>query len=342
MNMYAWLDKMFKEPNKPAFPILSYPSVQLMYINVEELVHNSRWQALGMRLIADRYNMPAALGYMDLSVEAEAFGSTIIYKPNETPTVTGRIISSYADAEKLVVPEVGAGRTGIVVEGMDKSLRLINDRPVFANCIGPFSLAGRLMDVGDIMLQCYAEPETVELVLRKATDFIKDYIRAFKSVGVNGVMMAEPLAGILSPELIGRFSSPYVKEIVDELQDRSFMFIYHNCGTFVNRLIPEILATGCKAFHFGDAVNLRHTLELAPKDVLVMGNLSPTTVFNNKFSTEARLATQKLLLECDGFENFVISSGCDIPARTELECVDAFFDVVKQHYYKRMLVDMIS
>jgi uroporphyrinogen decarboxylase len=200
-----------------------------MYINVEELVHNSRWQALGMRLIADRYNMPAALGYMDLSVEAEAFGSTIIYKPNETPTVTGRIISSYAML-RACCPRGGGRPHRHSGRGYGQVLRLINDRPVFANCIGPFSLAGRLMDVGDIMLQCYAEPETVELVLRKATDFIKDYIRAFKSVGVNGVMMAEPLAGILSPELIGRFSSPYVKEIVDELQDRSFMFIYHNCG----------------------------------------------------------------------------------------------------------------
>jgi uroporphyrinogen decarboxylase len=179
-----------------------------MYINVEELVHNSRWQALGMRLIADRYKMPAALGYMDLSVEAEAFGANILYKPNETPTVTGKLISSYADAERLAVPEVGAGRSGVVVDGMEKSMRLINDRPVFANCIGPFSLAGRLMDVGEIMLQCYAEPETVELVLRKATDFIKQYIRAFKSVGINGVMMAEPLAGILSPELVLKFSSP--------------------------------------------------------------------------------------------------------------------------------------
>jgi len=275
-------------------------------------------------------------------VEAEAFGASVLYRPNETPTVTGKLVGSYADAERLAVPEVGAARTGIVVDGMEKSMRLINDRPVFANCIGPFSLAGRLMDVGEIMLQCYAEPETVELVLRKATDFIKKYIQAFKSVGINGVLMAEPLAGILSPELVLKFSSPYVKEIVDELQDRSFIFIYHNCGTFVNRLIPEILSTGCKAFHFGDAVNLRHTLELAPKDVLVMGNLSPTTVFNNKFTTEARLATQKLLLDCGDFENFVISSGCDIPARTELECIDAFFDVVQQHYYKRMLVDLIS
>jgi hypothetical protein len=49
---------MFKEPTSPLSHPL-YPSVQLMYINVEELVHNSRWQALGMRLIADRYNMPA-------------------------------------------------------------------------------------------------------------------------------------------------------------------------------------------------------------------------------------------------------------------------------------------
>ena len=140
---------------KKAFPLVTYPSVQLLYITVRELVASSSYQALGMRLIADRYDMPAAVSYMDLSVEAEAFGANAVYGPDDVPTITGSIVNNDDEAENLRVPEIGDGRTGVNVEGIRKALKLITDRPVIANCIGPFSLAGRLMNVNNVMVYCY-------------------------------------------------------------------------------------------------------------------------------------------------------------------------------------------
>ena len=157
MNMYNWVQKMIYGEKK-ALPILSYPSVQLLYVTTKELVCDSRYQAMGMRLIADRYNMPAALAYMDLSVEAEAFGAHAVYAVDEVPTIIGTLISTEEEANALQVPPVGAGRTGVCVEAIRKALILINDRPIIAGCIGPFSLAGRLLNVNDIMVDCYDEP----------------------------------------------------------------------------------------------------------------------------------------------------------------------------------------
>lgn len=341
MNMYNWIDQVIHDRNKKPFPLLTYPSVQMMYITVKELVSNSLWQAMGMRLIADQYDMCASTSYMDLSVEAEAFGAHTVYGVDEIPTIIGKLIETEEDADNLRVPEVGEGRTGICIDGVTKALRLINDRPVFANCIGPFSLAGRLMNVNDIMLMCYEEPEVVHKVLRKATDFIKKYIHEYKHVGANGVVLAEPLAGILSPALIQEFSTDYVKEIVNELQDKSFIIIYHNCGNAVAQLLPQVLDTGCNVFHFGDHVDIRAILENFPKDKIVMGNLSPTTVFNAESPKAVRMATQKLLFQCMNFDNFLISSGCDVPPDTDLDNINAFFDTVKYNYYKRSLVDLL-
>ena len=77
--------------------------------------------------------------------------------------------------------------------------KLIDDRPVLAGAIGPFSLAGRLMDVNEVMILCYEEPELVHAVLEKVTQFIISYVAAFKEAGADGVVLAEPLAGLLSP-----------------------------------------------------------------------------------------------------------------------------------------------
>lgn len=56
-------------------------------------------------------------------------------------------------------------------------------------------LAGRLpLDMSEIMLLCFDEPEMVEMILEKQRLLIQ-YAKAFKEAGANGICMAEPAAG---------------------------------------------------------------------------------------------------------------------------------------------------
>jgi len=124
---------------------------------------------------------------------------------------------------------------------------MIEDRPVLAGVIGPFSLAGRLMDVTEAMIYYYEEPEMVALLLDKVTEFLISYCKAYKEAGANGIVIAEPLAGMLSPALSEEFSAPYVKRIIDAVQDDEFIVIYHNCGDATIQMIDSILSTGAGA-----------------------------------------------------------------------------------------------
>ena len=153
--------------------------------------------------------------------------------------------------------------------------------------------------------------------------------------------MAEPLAGILSPQLIQEFSTEYVKEIVEATQEQGFIIVYHNCGNYALQLIDSILDTGCRVFHFGDAVQMKDMLEKMPADCVAMGNISPSQQFRNGTPQSVRIETVRLLEECKDFRNFVISSGCDIPPLTEFENIDAFFDTVESFYYRQRLLDII-
>ena len=328
MDMKKWLADVTAGEKKP-LPVLSYPAVQELGITVGELASSSEKQVAGMKLIADRYDMPASVTYMDLSIEAEAFGANCVYGDSEVPTITGKLIGTEEEAEALRVPEIGAGRTGVAVETVEKAVALITDRPVLAGCIGPFSLTGRLMNVNDVMVSCYTEPELVHAVLQKAEAFITSYILALKAAGADGVIMAEPLAGILSPDLMQEFSSEYVARIVKAVEDDSFLVVYHNCGSAINQLVPEVLATGCRAYHFGESADMPAMLAAIPGDCLVMGNISPSSVFNNSTPDKMREAVAALRASCAGHANFVLSSGCDIPPRTSFEMIDAFFEAAK-------------
>ena len=332
MNMQAWLKEQMAADKRRAMPILSFPSIQLMGITVKDLIADSDVQAQGMYKIAQRCPTAAAVSMMDLSVEAECFGSQIRFSDDEVPTVIGSVVETPEDAEALKVPAFGAGRTGLYVEAISKALKLITDRPIFAGVIGPFSLTGRLMDMTQVMINCYEEPEMVHATLEKATEFLLNYVKAYKAIGAHGVVIAEPAAGLLSPDFCGEFSSPYVKKIVDAVQDEEFIVIYHNCGDAVNRMVPQILETGAAAYPFGNAVSMEEMLQQMPGDVLTMGNVDPVSAIRNGTPEKVRQDTLAIMEACCKYPNFLISSGCDIPPAAPWANIDAFFAAVEEFY----------
>ena len=333
-NMKQWLSDMIAAEKKIALPILSFPSVSLMDITVRELISDSDRQAQGMKMVAERVNAAAAVSLMDLSVEAECFGSTIRVSDEEVPTVIGPIVSDEEEANALEVPAVGSARSGLYVDAIRKAVDIITDRPVLAGIIGPYSLAARLLDVTEIMMLCYDEPDMVHIVLEKATAFLIEYAKAYKEAGANGIVMAEPVAGLLSPALEEEFSSPYVKQIVDAVQDDSFIVVYHNCGDNTPRMTESILATGSAAYHFGNAIDMAAMMAKFPADVVVMGNVDPAGVLRQGNPELVRTATLDVMSKCCSYPNFLISSGCDIPPATPWENVDAFFAAVEEFYGK--------
>ena len=331
--MDEWLKQIRIKKNKRAMPVLTSPAIQLLNTSVEKLISDSNLQSEALKLINQRCHPLAIMGFMDLSVEAEAFGANIRFSEDEVPTVVGSIVKSEEDAINLKVPKVGAKRTRIYLDAMKKAKQEIKDCPVFAGCIGPFSLAGRLLGVSEAMISCYDEPEMVHLVLKKATEFLINYLQAYKDLGIDGVFMAEPLAGIISPNLCDEFSSRYVKEIVSALDDDSFLVAYHNCGNNTLKMVDTILSTGCRLYHFGNAISIEQMLKLMPKDVMVMGNIDPVSL--KDASKEDVIAATNALLEAIGdVDNFVISSGCDIPPLAKWENIDAFMKTTQEYYQK--------
>lgn len=331
-DMTKWIKENIALGKKKPMPILSFPAIQLLDITVKELISSAHMQARGMVGIANRVDTSASVSLMDLSVEAECFGAEIVVSDEEVPTVTGSIVSTPEDAEALRVPDVGTGRTGIYIQGVTDAVHGIEDRPVFAGTIGPFSLAGRLMDVTEAMIYCYEEPEMVHMVLRKCTDFLKQYMAAYKNGGANGVIMAEPLAGLLSPDLAEEFSCRYVKELVQEIDADDFLFVYHNCGGGTIDSIDQILETGARALHFGDAINMAKMMKHIPADRLGMGNLSPAHQVRNGTPESVREETLKLMEACSGYPNYIPSTGCDIPPMSPWENIDAFMAAVQEFY----------
>lgn len=323
--------KSFLNNKAKTMPILSFPSTQLLGISVNELISSSDMQVKGMQAISERCNISASLNMMDLSVEAEAFGAKIRFSDDEIPTVEQGIIDDITEAENIVVPKVGDGRTSLYIEGVRKAKQEIKDIPVLCGVIGPYSLAGRLFDMTELMMECFGSPDEVKTLLSKVTAFIIEYIKAFKAAGADGVVMAEPAAGMLSPALAQEFSTPFVKEIFDAVNDEDFILCYHNCGDAVADMADSISEIAADIYHFGNAIDLKVLIPKLPSDRIIMGNVDPV-LFKKGTAEDIKSEVQRIYNDCSQFDNFIISSGCDIPADSKWENIDAYFEKIKEIY----------
>lgn len=331
MNMNQLFNDIIAKKEKYALPILSFPAMQKLGVSVNDMVHSAELQAKAMEVVAHFTDTIAAVSLMDLSLESEAFGAQVVFGENEVPAIVGQLIADEEDVKALEVPELTTGRISIAVEAIRLAKEKITDKPVLAGIIGPFSLAGRLMDVTEIMYTCYDEPETVHEVLKKATEFLKKYTEALKEAGADGIIMAEPLAGILSPDMAAEFSFPYVKEIIDFAQTEDFAVIYHNCGNTVPQMAHHLYAMRATAYHFGNAIDMHQMLENAPADVLLMGNLDPVSCFAEGTPEHMKEEALALLEKCGGYRNFILSSGCDIPHTASWRNIAAFFEALDEY-----------
>jgi len=327
--MKKWITNVINDPKRIAIPILTHPGIEMIGKTVLDAVTDGKVHADAIKTLSKRFPSSASTVVMDLTVEAEAFGCKINFSRDEAPAVSERLVSSFDEVEQLPVPSLSAGRISQYVLANQLVVAAIADKPVLGGCIGPYSLAGRLFDMTEIMVAIYTEPDTVNLLLEKCTQFLVDYCSALKATGINGIIIAEPAAGLLSDDDCRQFSSQYVKQIVDALQDDDFSVILHNCGN-TGQCTQAMLHVGAHGYHFGNVMNMVDVLEICPPDVLVMVNLDPVGVFRMSTAEQMKQAVKNLLEQTAGYKNFVLSSGCDVPPETPLENVEAFYEALAE------------
>jgi uroporphyrinogen decarboxylase len=318
---------------------MTHPGIEMIGRKVQEAVQNGEVHALAIKKLNEIFPSAATTVIMDLTLEAEAFGTPIEFQEDDMPHLLGRLVSCAEEIDALKVPDLSAGRIPQYLKANRLTVESTHNKPVFAGVIGPFSLAGRLYDMSEIMLACYTEPDSVHCLLDKCAEFILNYCTELKKIGCSGVVIAEPAAGLLSNDDCQSFSSEYIKKIVDTLQDDTFLIILHNCGN-QGHCTDAMLYTGANALHFGNAIDMVEALKSCPKEKLILGNVDPVGVMKLLSAAEVKAYITDLLEKTAGFDNFVLSTGCDLPPHVPAENIMAFFGALKDFNKTKVLQEI--
>ena len=324
---------MLQKKKRLAIPIMTHPGIELIGSTVRKAVTDGQVHADAICALNEAFPAAAVTAIMDLTVEAEAFGAEIRFSENEIPNVIGRLVNDADEVAALGVPGLDKGRVQEYLKANRLVAARVQDKPVYGGCIGPFSLAGRLFDLSELMMSMYMEPETVTALLEKCTDFLSAYVRAMKETGISGVVMAEPAAGLISNDDCLQYCTPYVKQIIGDVQDDSFKVILHNCGN-TGHCTDAMVRSGAWALHFGNRADMVEALKACPPDLPVLGNIDPVGIFQQASPEQVYTAVSALLEKTAPYDNFILSSGCDVPPHTPVDNIKAFYRALADYNEK--------
>ena len=100
-NMKAWAAELAQ--SRRPLPLLSFPSAQLTGASIYEITHSAQKQTEGILAAAQRMPAAAAVCMMDLSIEAEAFGCSLVCSEHEVPNVTDALVFDEDEANALKI-----------------------------------------------------------------------------------------------------------------------------------------------------------------------------------------------------------------------------------------------
>lgn len=303
-------------------PCLFYPIINQLNMSVTDILTDSAKQSQALLAIAATYPVSAVIRMTELWCEAQAFGMQCNMSGNGFPKLGEPLVEDVEDLEDIAIPQVENAVTAPLLEAI-RITAPISDKPLIVGVTAPYTLSSVLSGSEEFMMNCITDPELVSDFLDRVTDFLIDYIAAYKSVGAAGIILAEPSVSMISPEMTAEFSNKYIKRIIDAAKAPDFAIIYHNCGA-VNKHLDVLLQLEADAFHFCDDVDMAAVLAGVAADKLVMGNIDPRLLLSGKPEDIASLS-KELVEKYAVFDNWLLSSGCDIAPRTPLENLDAMF-----------------
>ena len=335
MNMQKWADDIIKAKDVKNLPVLYFPVLKKMGMDVPSSVNDPKNIAKVMKEVIDEYpDTIAAITGMDLTVDAEAFGAQVNFSEKQAPNVVNHILGSKDEIADLQVPDIHSARVDVFTQACVEGKKIITDRPVFGGMLGPFSLAANLLDINQCLMMTIRGKEELHALLEKSCEWLTNRAREYKNAGADGVFIAEPTAGLLSPDACDEFSSVYIKKMVEELQDDEFFLVLHDCGR-VTRSVRSMCDTGCKGLHFGNGVDMKDIMPQADKDILIFGNLDPSSVFFMGTPDSVYRKTITLLEEMDEYDNFILSSGCDLAPSVTQENIEAYYKACRDFNQKK-------
>ena len=278
------------------------------------------------------------------SAEIYGFDAVIIpYDMCTVPEALGRGITLYEDSDEILYPTVplkwpnledveisgdflSKGRMPLV----DEAFRMIKSRTngkmaMGGWVLGPFTMAGQLIELDILLKGTKKFKEQVEDFLARMTDLVIEVARHYQEIGVDYMNIREMGTGtdLLSPRMWKSLVQPNLRKVFDALDSPT---ILHICGS-TDMIIEMMNECGADALSVDQKNNVAESRKKLGDDVLLLGNFDP-------FGTLVQMEegeVEPIIKKCidDGVD--AVWPGCDLWPDVKKENVEAYVKTVREY-----------
>jgi len=280
---------------------------------------------------------------------AEMFGFDAVIIPYDmctVPEALGRGASLYENADGILYPTVPSkwktlddvkidsefmtkGRMPLV----DDAIRILKSSSngkfaVGSWVLGPFTMAGQLLELDVLLKGLKKEKEKVEEFLSKMTDLVIEVARHYQELGVDYMNIREMGSGtdIISPRMWKMLVLDNLQKVFSALRSPK---VLHICGStdMIIELMNDCGADALSVDQKNDVVESRRKLG---NDVLILGNFDPYGTMVQRDVSEAESVIKKCI--DDGVD--AVWPGCDLWPEVKKENVEAYVRTVREYSKK--------
>ena len=266
-----------------------------------------------------------------LTGEAATMGCEVNYhedKNDFTPSVERGL----PDYDNIRLPEPCEGIMGVIIEAVRMSRESVEDDiPIIVGVTGPFTIAGHIRGVNDILTDVILNQELVHNILESTWQVSASFANALVDNGADVVALIEPTASIIGPDFFKEFALPSLKKATAAAKAPVML---HICGDSMP-LMDMMVKTGATGVSVDQKVNIAKVKKAVRGRCSVVGNVDPVAVLQMKKTDSVIQDCGRILSE--GTD--VLAPGCGISPYTSTENIRSMIkarDIYCKTAFKRV------
>lgn len=279
----------------------------------------------------DLFGFECAVVPFDLGVEAEALGAGVNFYSHHTdivyPTISEKVSEKVKDLNLEIPSDLSkAGRIPLVVEAIRLLKEELGDKiAIGAHVLGPYTLAGQLVDHGDLAKMSIKKTDLVKEILDTLAGVLIDILGIYKDAGADYVNVREMGAAseILSPRMFKKLIQPPLEKIFAAIASPN---VLHICGD-TDDIVELMSQCGADALSVEQKNNVAESRKKIGPDMPLLGNIDAYGVLVEGKPEDVENAVKEAIEGgVDG-----IWPGCDIWPTVPKENMDALLEATRKY-----------
>lgn len=316
----------------PFFPLLMFFAADRAGINFRTFATDPAALAEAQQNMFENYRVDAVTVCSDSFRICADFGGEVAYPENQTPYAARPLVETQSDLQSLMRTRPDPTRQGSRmrqrVDAVEMLHRNIGERALICGWVEmPFAEVCDWFGVENLMYLLYDDPQLVHTALGFAAELEIEFARAQIAAGADLIGCGDAAASLISAAQFEEFALPYERRVTEGIRAIGGRSKLHICGNTSHSL--HLLArSGADLVNIDSMVDIGDACEqFGRAGIPFKGNADPVRDLMNASPEQARAKGLELLRRTRG-HNFMLSAGCELPARTSDETYFAFADTV--------------